>query len=103
MENLAKNPYSQSVPMDNELKIHRRRYSQVSDAIPNATVKSICTKPDGFNPRTNRLSGRSTNRLNDGSRRPPLRELYVNICKYLYLWKIWLKIHTHSLRLWIMS
>ncbi len=31
MENLAKNPYSQSVPMDNELKIHRRRYSQVSD------------------------------------------------------------------------
>jgi len=31
MENLAKNPYSQSAPMDNELKIHRRRYSQVSD------------------------------------------------------------------------
>ena len=49
------------------------------------------------------LTGCSTNRLNDGSGRPPLRELYVNICKYLYLWKIWLKIHTHSLRLWIMS
>jgi len=48
MENLAKNPYSQSVPMDNELKIHRRRYSQVSDAIPNATVKSICTEPNGY-------------------------------------------------------
>ena len=54
MENLAKNPYSQSAPMDNELKIHRRRYLQVSDAVPNATVKSICTKPDGFYPRKSR-------------------------------------------------
>jgi len=35
MENLAKNPYSQSVPMDNELKIHRRRYLQVSDGTRN--------------------------------------------------------------------
>ena len=62
------------------------------------------------------LTGCSTNRLSgcggrwrlylsdaaDGGRLP-MRELYVNICKYLYLWKIWLKIHTHSLRLWIMS
>jgi len=39
MENLAKNPYSQSAPMDNELKIHRRRYLQVSDAIPNPAVR----------------------------------------------------------------
>jgi len=54
MENLAKNPYSQSVPMDNELKIHRRRYLQVSDAVPNATVRGICTEPDGFYPRKGR-------------------------------------------------
>ena len=103
MENLAKNPYSQSVPMDNELKIHRRRYSQVSDAIPNPAIRGICTEPDGYTAAKTTLTGCSTNRLNDGSVRTPLRELYVNICKYLYLWKIWLKIHTHSLCLWIMS
>jgi hypothetical protein len=30
MDYYAKNPYSQSVPMDNASKTHRRRYSQVS-------------------------------------------------------------------------
>jgi len=70
---------------------------------PNLTGFTPGTEPDGYTPAKAALTGCSTNRLNDGSGRPPLRELYVNICKYLYLWKIWLKIHTHSLRLWIMS